>query len=192
METIDKNKLVKKFRDKGIIINDIFDLVNSDESCPKAIPVLLELLNANVSDDTLKEGIIRALAVKEAKGIAGKFLISEFKRTPIQKMMLLWAIGSTMDVVMSEEDIDEVINIVSNKSYGMSRQMFVSALGKFKSEEIEEVLINLLNQEEVAPHALEALGRLKSKRAENKVRSLLKHKNSLIRREAAKALEKLC
>ena len=47
--------------------------------------------------------------------------------------------------------------------------MFVAALGKIQSEEAEDVLIKLLDDEEVTPHALEALGRMKSKKAIEKM-----------------------
>ena len=47
----------------------------------------------------------------------------------------------------------------------MSRQMFALALGKVPSEKSENALIQVLDDDEIAPHALEALGKLKSKKA---------------------------
>lgn len=191
MAVIDTNRVQEELGKVGVVVEDVFDLVNSNKPYPNAIPVLINLLREGISHDGVKEGVIRALAVKEAQGKAGKALIEEYKRTPKDKMMLLWAIGSTMEVVISENDIDDILGIVQNKSNGMSRQMFVAALGKVKSDKAEQVLMNLLDDEEVAPHALEALGRLKSKRAKDKISEMLNHKKPLIRKEAQKALKKI-
>jgi len=46
----------------------------------------------------------------------------------------------------------------------MSRQMYIAAIGKVKSATADDVLIELLDDEEVLPHALRALGRMKLKK----------------------------
>ena len=190
MTALDTNRIKKELLKIGIQVDDIFDLVNTKKPYPKAIPVLLYLLG-EVSHDRLKEGIIRALAVKEAKGLAGKVLIDEYKKTPKNKLLLLWAIGNTMEVVISDNDIDDVLEIVADKDNGMSRQMFVIALGKMKSARVEQALIDLLNDEEISPHVLDALGRQKSLKARAKINKLTNHSKPLIRKEAQKALKKI-
>jgi hypothetical protein len=183
--------IVKQELDKiGLKIDDIYDLVNSDKTYHEAIPVLLDLLK-RVEHDGVKEGIIRALAVNEAKGKADSLLIDEFFRVPKEKLLLRWVIGNTMEVVISNNVLDKVIKIINDKSNGMSRQMFVLALGNLSSPKCEDALIEVLNDEEVAPQALEALGKLKSQKAINKINNLTKHKNSLIRKEAKKALKEI-
>ena len=190
MAVLDANRVQEKLGKIGIQINDIFDLVNTKEPYPKAIPVLLNLLS-EVSYDGIKEGIIRALAVKESKGVAGKALIEEYKKTPKDKSLLLWAIGNTMEVVISDDDIDDILEIVTDKENGISRQMFTVALGKVKSDRAEQALINLLDDDEISPHALDALGRLKSQKAKSKINELINHQKPLIRKEAQKALKKI-
>lgn len=190
MTVLDANIVQEELGKVGIHIDDIFDLVNTKEPYPKAVPVLLSLLSA-VSHDGVKEGIIRALAVKEAKGVAGKALIEEYKRTPKDKSLLLWAIGNTMEVVVSDDDVDDILEIVTDKENGVSRQMFTVALGKVKSERVEQALINLLDDDEISPHVLDALGRLKSQKAKPKINELTNHQKPLIRKEAQKALKKI-
>lgn len=73
----------------------------------------------------------------------------------------------------------------------MSRQIFVAALGKITSGKAEDVLIELLDDEEVTPHALEALGRMKSSKAREKILTLTNHPKAVIKKEAQKALKKL-
>lgn len=188
----DEDKVRSELQKAGIEVDGIYDLVNTSDAYPKAIPVLLNLLKTDaLVDDRIKEGVIRALAVKEAKGLANNVLLEEFYKIPKEKMLLRWVIGSTMEVITTENEVDEIIKIVRDKSNGMSRQLFVEALGKIKSEKIENVLIELLEDEEVVPHALNALGKLKSKQAKPYINQLLHHKNSLFRKEAQKALKKI-
>lgn len=188
----DEKKIKDALKRVDIEVGSIYDLVNTSQPYPEAIPILLELLEEDtLSDDQVKEGVIRALAVKEAKGIAGSVLIKEFHKIPKEKMLLRWAIGNTMAEVITEDEVDDVIEIVKDKQNGMARQMFVLALGKVKSDKAEKTLIELLGDDEVVAHALDALGRLKSQKAKAKIEELANHSKSLIREEAKKALKKI-
>lgn len=187
-------KLVKELAKVNIIIDDIYDLVNTKEKYPMAIPILLSFLkDESIEDDNIKEGIIRSLAVKEAKGIATTILIDEYNKIPKEKTLLRWAIGNTIDqtITPNDTDIEKILQIIQNKENGTSRQMFVLALGKIKTEKVEEVLIHLLDDEDVVGQALSALGKLKSKKAEEKIIILKNHKNKTIQKEAEKALNKI-
>lgn len=183
--------MLSNLRKVGVVINDIYDLVNTKESYPEAIPVLLDLIKQGVEDVRVKEGIIRALAVREAVGLASPILLDEYKKTPKEQISLRWAIGNTIYTTITKSDTNAVLQLVQNKENGISRQMFVAALGRFKSKEVEDTLIELLDDDEVAPHALEALGKLKSIRALDKVYSLTKHKKTLVKKEAEKTFKKL-
>lgn len=187
----EQKKIIKELKDIGIEVEDIYDLVNTKNPYPGAIPVLIRYLKKGIEDPKLKQGILRALAVPEAKGKIGSLLIEEFYKIPADNMLLRWVIGNTMEVVITNEDIDEVAKIVSDKKNGMSRQMFVLALGKITSKKSEDVLIQVLDDEEITPHALEALGKLKSRKAKGKIMELTKHPKALIRKEANKALKKI-
>lgn len=187
----ESNRIIEALKKAGIAIDDIYDLVNTNEPYPEAIPVLIQLLKEGITNVGNREGIIRALAVPEAKGIIGSLLIDEFYKIPSENMLLRWTVGSTMEAVISEKDIDGVIKIITDKSNGMSRQMFVLALGNIPSEKSEDVLIQVLNDDEIAPHALEALGKLQSKKARDKISELTNHPKSLVKKEAIRALKKI-
>jgi hypothetical protein len=187
---VDENKIKSELYRVGISIDSIYDLVNSSKSYPQGIPILIKFLKMGISDDTLKEGVIRSLAVKEAKGFAGSVLIEEFNRTPKNKIVLRWVIGSAIEVVITSNEIASVIEIVKDKTNGLSRQMFILALGKLPSKETEQVLLELLDDEEVVLYAITALTKIKSKRGIRKIKKYLTHSNPLIRKEAQKALKK--
>ena len=105
----------------GILVNGIYDLVNTRVPYPKAIPILLDLLDLEFDDIRTKEGIVRALAVKEAKGIATPFLIKEYNKTSEEFSSYRWAIGSSVFTTITKNDIEDVWPIVVNKENGMSR-----------------------------------------------------------------------
>jgi len=54
-----------------------------------------------------------------------------------------------------------LIQIAQEKGHGIARQMNVDALGKLKNKEAIPMLINLLNDEDVQGHAIEALSKFK-------------------------------
>lgn len=177
----------------GLEVNSIWDLVNSKKGYLEAIPILLEHLTRDYSEKN-KEGIVRSLAVKEAIGKIIPTLLNEYNKSDISATSLRWAIGNTIYTTITKNDEDQIlslIQIVKNKANGKSRQMFIMALGKTKSPIVEDVLINLLDDEEVIPYALDALGRIKSIKSKEKVSTLLKHKNELVRKEAKKTLMKI-
>ena len=189
----DSEKVNNSLLEVGIEVDSVYDLVNTSMSYPEAIHPLIEHLK-NIQDVNIKEGIIRALTVKEAKGIANNPLFEEYNKTnEIANSGIRWVIGNAFTVIIGAEDVDRILKIVSNKDNGMSRQMFVMALSKIKSrkQDIENVLIDLLDDDLVCSHAINTLGKLKSVKAEPLLLTLTEHSRPLVRKEAVKALKKI-
>ncbi|MEN5193216.1 HEAT repeat domain-containing protein [Sphingobacterium faecium] len=188
----DARPLIDDLKKVGINIKSIWDLVNTKLSYKPAIPVLIEHLSKPYHLKN-KEGIIRALAVKEAKGVACRAIIDEYNKGPkTLSTSYRWVFGNTMVVIITPEYVDDVIAIVSDKSNGISREMFVIALAKVRSEKTENLLISLLEDEDVVLSALEALGMMKSKKAIDKILMLTNHSKSEVKKIAKKILKKLC
>ncbi len=185
------NEIIRNELSKvGVAVDDIYELVNTKKKYTSAIPTLVKLLS-KVNLDNSKEGIIRALSVKEAKGVAGQALLQVYQETSKEKQMLLWAIGNTFETIASDKELDEILKIVNDPENGISRQMFVLSLRNFELSKVETTLIKLLDDDEVCAHALEALGKLKSIKAIPKINNLLSHKKALVKKEAQKALAKI-
>ena len=72
-----------------------------------------------------------------------------------------WFISDCIYQIRSKNFIKEYINIVSNKTFGINRQMIVLLLGKLKEESAISTLVDLLEDEEVRLHAICALGEFK-------------------------------
>lgn len=186
----DEEPLLKDLADIGLKIESVWDLVNANYSYKEAIPILINHLSKNYNLRN-KEGIIRALTVKEAAGIACKAIINEYHNAPKDNFHYRWVFGNAIVVTISKNCLDDVIKIVQDKSNGKSRQEFVIALSKFKLESVENILIDLLSDSEVSLQAIEALGKMKSKKAKPSLKEFVVGKQKIYIKEATKALNRI-
>jgi HEAT repeat protein len=147
-----------------------------------------------VNVEGIKAGIVRALTAKEARGIADTALVAEFRAVPPSQkanLGLKWTIGNALSVVATDAAFADLVELLRDKRNGRSREMLAVALGNMKDPAAVDVLIELLNDEEVAGHALMALGKLKAQKARPHIESFLNHQKPWVRKEAKKALAKL-
>jgi hypothetical protein len=128
----------------GIKIESIWDLVNTKEKYPKAIPFLLKHLQKKYSDD-VKQGIIRALTVKEAKGQAVPLLIKEYLKTPKEKEDFRWTIGNAVWATITKNEVESILPIVLDKKNGWSREGFIFALSVVKDDKIKNILVQVMD-----------------------------------------------
>lgn len=188
---LDDARIVEALRGEGIHVSSVFELVNSPE--PRAITVLLSFLDQNM-DPWIKEGLVRALSIKQARPVALLPMIAEFKRPNISDS-LRWSIGNAIEVLATEEALGELVEIVRDKRYGRARQMIVLAIAKLKGARQDtgalDALSHLLDEDEVRGHAIAALGRLRVLSAREKITQFVADPNAWIRREAKKALERI-
>jgi hypothetical protein len=147
----DEKPLINDLLKVGVNIKSSWDLVNSSKSYQKAIPILIEHLSKPYHLKN-KEGIARALAVKEAKGVACRPIIEEYKKTPKDEHNLRWVYGNTIEVIITEDYLDEIIDIVKDESNGDSRQMFVAALGCLGSSKVQDILSYLIKDKSQVVH----------------------------------------
>ena len=165
-------------------------MVNTREKYPQIIDLLIEFASKDLRPRN-KEGFIRALSVKEAKGIANAMLKAMYDKTPKENDNLRWVIGNAISVVMVSEDIDWILDKIKDESNKISRTHLVRGLAKVKSEKVEETLIGLLNDSEVAAYVVEALGKLKCIKAKEKIRTLENSSDKNIKDQVKKALKRL-
>jgi HEAT repeat protein len=150
--------LIAELKEKGLSITSIWDLVNSNKTYPQAIDILIKYLPNDYSEKN-KEGIVRALTVKAAKGKAASVLIEEYNRTAKEKDNLRWVIGNAIATVMTLQDVERILSIVTDRSNGNSRMQLVVALGTVKSKQVQDALTGLLNDEAMATIAQKSLNR---------------------------------
>lgn len=179
----------------GVSNGDVWWLVNTNEHYPAAVPVLLEwlaALDARVSAEErerLREGIVRALSVPEARPVAAPLLIDQFQQ--VADPTLRWVIGNALGVVADDTVFDRVAELAMQTKYGTARQMVVLGFARSKKPEAVPLLVELLDDDDVAAHAAIALGRLKATEARPALERQLENPRPLVRREARKALARL-
>jgi hypothetical protein len=158
----------------------------------RAVPVLLECL-PRTEDPRVKEAIVRHLSTKYAKPIAAGPLVEEFRRTPADQQALKWAIGNALDAVTDNDALPELLEWVRDQQHGSGRQMIVLRLGRApKRPEIAETLVDLLEDEDVALHAMSALRQqLGPKAARPHIARLQSHPSDRIRAQAGRELKKI-
>ena len=182
--------ILAELDEAGFTFSTLDELRRSGVNYKVAIPILLRWL-LRVDDSGMKESLVRCLTVPWAKGIATKAVLSEFHKAANDADSLRWAIGNAMDVIADPSVGNEILSIVAAQSNGSARQMFVLAVGKLKPENASEVLIPLLEQDEVAGHAAEALGKLGAVEAKDGLERLVKSGRPWVKKAAETALGRI-
>lgn len=135
---------------------------------------------------------MRALSVPAARPGAAAALIDEFRKaSDPSETGLGWVVGNALSVVADDSVFDEIAVLAQDDGYGKARQMIVMGLGRSKDPRAAPLLVGLLGYEDVAAHALMALGRLRPPGVRPAVERLLDHPRVLVRREAKKELARL-
>lgn len=180
----------------GLEVSSPWDLVSSRRSYSQAVPILIDWLERADAEvpagirERFREGVVRSLAVKEARGVAGPALLREFHRPEVSSLYR-WAVGNSLEVVATDDIFDGLAEIAQDSSFGADRQMVVLALGRTSDPDATQILLGLLDDEAVAGHAIMALGKIRSPESRPALERCLKHPKAWVRREAKKALVKL-
>jgi HEAT repeat protein len=118
-------------------------------------------------------------------------LVEEFRCASAAQVLLKWAIGNALSVVADEAVFDDVAELVRDQRHGKAREMLAVALGNMSTPAAVAVLTELLQDDEVAGHAIIGLGNLRATAARGAIEGFLRHPKSWIRAEARKALKKI-
>lgn len=149
--------LVREVSDAGLEINSVWDLVNTREPYPEAIPVLLRHLKRRDYHPAIREGIARALTVKSYPEILPA-MIESFREDPDPIVNgPKWAKGNAIEVLFDDRHVEEIVELARDPTHGEARDMLVYALGKSKSPFADEVLQELLADPQLEIHAKKAI-----------------------------------
>jgi len=187
---------VRDMATAGTTVEGPWDLVNTRQEYGQAIPVLLAWLERAETDvpaserQRFREGVVRSLAVTEARGRAGPALLAEFRR-PGATFDYRWAVANTLEVVADQAICPELLELATERSFGPDRQMIVLALGRMKDPRVVPALCGLLDDDDVVGHALIALRRLRAREAVPAIEGCLRHPQAWVRAEAKKSLATL-
>lgn len=193
----DERNVLLALRELGIRADSLWDLVGSGMRYRKAIPLLIDALPL-IEDRRVKEAIVRALTVREARGLAASTLLDEFERiarlaSTDKNETLGWAVGNALAVVVCPADqvFERLVPLLRNGELGRSRQMLAEALVNTGDPRAPAVLVDLLGDADLTGHVLFALGKTGVHEILPFLRPYLGHSSAWVRKEARRAIAKL-
>lgn len=125
-------------RNVGADVKSISEIVNSRASFPKAVPVLVELLDdPNLKVDSIFRGIVASLRDPAAVGVAYEPLVRLYREyapsDDFIERQLAGDIALTIGYIAEDKNADELIGLLRDKAtYGGSRLGLVDGLSRFK------------------------------------------------------------
>ncbi|MFI0409465.1 HEAT repeat domain-containing protein [Actinomadura sp. 3N508] len=168
-----------------------------------AVPAMLEWL-PKITYYPLADDIVRALSEGFAKKQARPVLLRLFRDPPPvgdpqfpeadaqRREDLRVTIGQGLAKFADPSVADEYIELATNRSYGRARCLIVDpGLAKTKDERVPGILLDLLDDPEVAADAVKALGKLRHVPARARISQALASPDENVRDQAKKALERI-
>jgi hypothetical protein len=139
----DAMPLIAALHGVGINVGSIWDLVNTSEPYPAALPVLVAHLDGPY-DARNREGIARALAVRNARKLARDKVLNiiETRWVELAKDLrdgLMVAICG----MASPDDLHKLIDLINDRGLGSSRVFLVTNLMRSRKREAREALLQL-------------------------------------------------
>ncbi|HZM18603.1 MAG TPA: HEAT repeat domain-containing protein [Gaiellaceae bacterium] len=123
-----------------------------------AAPVLVYWL-PRVKTALVKERIVRSLTgERAATPLALEPLVAEFRRADDDG--LKWAIGNALATLADDSIADKLVELAQDRRHGSSREMLMDALARTKDERALDALVELVDDDDIAGHAISALRRL--------------------------------
>lgn len=187
-----EEELRAELRSLGYPRDSLEGFVTNRLDVREAVPVLLRDL-PKIDDVAVKEQIVRGLTTPDTKRVSPEaisVLVDEFCKSDDHS--LRWAIANALAEMADEDDFDQIASLARDDRYGKSREMLALALGRMKKEpRAVDVLLELLDDDVMAGHAIIGLRKLKAKRAKERIEPFRDHDKSWVRTEAKKAVAAL-
>jgi hypothetical protein len=117
----------------GHTVRSIWDLVNSSAGYPAAIPVLCGHLRGSYHPRIL-EGIVRALTVREARGVAAREMLDELKRRGDEPASeLRWALANALTITADRSMMEEITALLTDTRYEDVHERLRAALNNLRA-----------------------------------------------------------
>jgi hypothetical protein len=132
--------IVADLRRAGLGVSSVWDLVNTSEPYPTALPVLLAHLERGGYPDAVMEGLGRALAVKPSAAqwdILSDLYLQARSRGEKEGLAVALAAAAT------REHFDQLVNLLLDERQGRTRIFFVRTVKDVGGQRGREVLAKL-------------------------------------------------
>ncbi len=122
--------LLKELAQVGHPVGSVWDLVNSPNNYPAAVPILCKHLGI-VRHPVIVEGIARALMVREAIGLAGKPICAQLQRPDFDPSdKVVFALAYALTAVADRSVYDEIRLLSQDTRYAPVHRELKKALKK--------------------------------------------------------------
>jgi transposase len=121
-----------------------------------ARPILLEWL-PRVSNERVREAMVRHLAIKTKDGQTAHAMIREYRRPGSASYK--WVVASTLAYVCDKRHFATITDLAAADSQGIGRQPLVAMLWRVKSPAADQILLKALTDPDTALVAMTALRR---------------------------------
>lgn len=176
-------------RAAGLSIDSVSDLINEDIDYRDQLSLIVDWI-PRCDNLRVREMLVRALAIPAArKTAASQTLLREFKEVP--RPNYRWAVGLALTGAARPQDADEVVALFKDDRYGYARQELARVIARLRPPTALEVLVEALDDEDVAGHAVEALGFLGNPRAIPHLELMKAHPKPWVRKAATSAIAKI-
>jgi len=129
---------------------------------------------------------------KEDRAFVAHWLLKQFaaEKDPYTRSDISTVFLNHRDLALREL-ADDVIPLIKDSRYGVSRSGMIHLLTKIRHPRAAEVIASVMDEHLLAWSALNGLGQLKAKQYEPQVRKYLRDADSEIRLQARRALKKM-
>jgi hypothetical protein len=132
--------LVAALKDAGCEVKSVWDLVNGPNNYAHALHVLLEHLERRYPP-AIREGIARALAVKETRQLGWPLLMRLFEAETEKRVKD--GVAVALCAAADNSVIDEVITLASDARHGTTRVLLLDALDRSRDPRASAALERL-------------------------------------------------
>jgi len=178
-------------RDFGRFVNRPFPGVIEPArfDAARAGPVLLEWL-PRVSNERVREAMVRHLAVKTRDSQPADTLIQEYRRPGSANYK--WVVANSLALVCARRHFAAITELAADSSQGIGRQPLIGMLWRVKTPAADQILADALACPDTALAAMSALRRrLGNADARQHITPLLSHPNQRVSRAARLHLQRI-
>ena len=166
----------------GVIEPSHFDAV-------RAMPVLLEWL-PRVTNEDVRQVIVRRLAVKTRDGAVADALITELRRPGSAHYK--WVVADSLAFACDKRHFAVLTELAADESLGPGRAPLVGMQWRIKTEAADRILLTGISDPDVVWWAMSALRRrFGSDVAREHIRPLVQHDDARVSSAAARQLRRI-
>lgn len=122
---IEEEPIIADLAVAGFEVGSVWDLVNTNDRYPSAIPVLLKHLDKPYHV-RIREGVIRALTTPDARGLAAEAVLANLSRESDGEIR--WALANALTVVADRTNVGAIQALLDDPTYADVNERLGEAL----------------------------------------------------------------